>query len=113
MMNIGIGSGGGGGGGQGVHGPQIFLQFFGVHLTMQLARPHVPFLYRIQRIRCVLDYVTEDDVYVSRGSCMYAMYTAIFMSVSKIFMSVSKIFMSVSTIFMSVSTIFMSVSTFL
>ena len=42
---------------------------------MQLARPHVPFLYRIQRMRCVLDYVTEDDVYVSRGSCMYAMYT--------------------------------------
>ena len=37
---------------------------------MQLARLHVPFLYRIQRMRCVLDYATEDDVYVSRGSCM-------------------------------------------
>ena len=37
---------------------------------------HVPFLYRMQRTRYVLDYVTEDDVYVSRGSCMYAMYTA-------------------------------------
>ena len=27
-------------------------------------------------MRCVLDYATEDDVYVSRGSYMYAMYTA-------------------------------------
>ena len=65
---------------------QIFLQFFGVHLTTQLVRPHVPFLYRIQRMRCVLDYATEDDVYVSRRSCMIAMYTAIFMSMSTIFM---------------------------
>ena len=46
------------------------------HLTMQQARPHVPFLYRMQRTRYFPDYATEDDVYVSRGSCMYVMYTA-------------------------------------
>ena len=44
-----------GGGGEEAMAPQTFLQFFGVHLTMQLARPHVPFLYCIQRMRCVLD----------------------------------------------------------
>ena len=60
----------GGGGDREAMTPQILLHFFGVHLTMQLARPHVPFLYRIQRMRYLLDYANEDDVYVSRGSCM-------------------------------------------
>ena len=59
-----------GGGDREAMTPHILLQFFGVHLTMQLAPPHVPFLYHIQRMRFVLDYATEDDVYVSRGSCM-------------------------------------------